>query len=121
MAITEMQVKSQVARPGPLETIPAGKPYLMRGAAWSCGSEIVSVEVTTDCGRTWGEARLGIETDRHAWRLWEFEWLVPNIPGRVTVQVRARDAKGRTQPEYRDRYRGGYMINEVLGIDVIVQ
>ena len=118
--ITEMQVKAQIARPGPLEMVPRGQSYLVRGAAWSCEAEIVRVEVSTDGGARWKEARMGDHHDRHAWRLWEYAWLTPTNPGKATLMVRAFDAKGRTQPAERDPDRGGYIINEVLGMDVVV-
>jgi hypothetical protein len=35
--------------------------------------------------------------------------------------VRAHDARGRTQPTERDADRGGYLINEVQGIDVLLR
>ena len=118
--ITEMQVKAQIARPGPLEKVPRGQSYLVRGAAWSGEAEIVKVEVSTDGGAGWNEARLGDHHDRHAWRLWEYIWLTPTNPGKATLMVRAFDAKGRTQPVERDPDRGGYIINEVLAVDVVV-
>lgn len=119
--ITEMQVKAQIARPGPAESIPAGKPYLIRGAAWSNGAEVVRVELSVDAGRSWHDTRLGEITARHAWRLWEYQWQVPGVAGKVTLMVRATDANRRTQPVERDADRGTYIINEVLGFDVFVQ
>ncbi len=119
--ITELQVKAQIARPGPLEAVPCGRPYLIRGAAWSCETEIVRVEVSTDGGKQWSDARLDNQTERYAWRLWEYAWAVPMSPGRVTLMVRAHDAKGRTQPNRRDPDRGTYLINEVTSFDVVVQ
>lgn len=118
--ITAMQVKAQIARPGPAERVPLGETYLVRGAAWSCAAEISRVEISLDGGRTWHETRLDQKTDRHAWRLWEFPWQ-PEQRGRATLMVRATDAQGRTQPTRRDADRGGYMINEVHGIDVVVE
>jgi DMSO/TMAO reductase YedYZ molybdopterin-dependent catalytic subunit len=119
--ITELQVKAQIARPGPLEAVPRGESYLVRGAAWSCEAEIVRVEVSTDGGAHWADALLSSQTDRHAWRLWEYNWATPKSGARATLMVRAHDAKGRTQPNQRDPDRGGYLINEVLGFDVVLQ
>lgn len=119
--ITELQVKAQIARPGPWEGVPRGASYLVRGAAWSGDAEILRVEVSTDGGKTWSDARLGGVMERHAWRLWEYDWKTPQQPGRATLMVRAHDSKGRTQPTRRDPDRGSYIINEVLGIDVTVQ
>jgi DMSO/TMAO reductase YedYZ molybdopterin-dependent catalytic subunit len=117
--ITELQVKAQIARPGPAERVPAGQSYLVRGAAWSSGAEITRVEVSTDGGKRWQTARLDDKTDRYAWRWWDFSWR-PEQPGRATLMARATDAEGRTQPSRRDADRGGYMVNEVLGLDVFV-
>lgn len=119
--ITELHVKAQIARPGPSEVVSRGQSYLVRGAAWSCESEIVLVEISTDGGTHWNPTTLGSHTERHAWRLWEYNWQVPSRAGPITLMVRATDAKGRTQPTERDRDRGGYLINEVLGTGVFVR
>lgn len=118
--ITEMQVKAQIARPGPAERVPFRQTYLVRGAAWSSEAEITRVEISTDLGKNWQQARLDEKTDLHAWRLWDFAWR-PEQRGPATLMVRATDAKGRTQPTNRDADRGGYMVNEVLGVDVSVE
>jgi len=117
--ITELQVKAQVARPSPAEWVPVGEVYLVRGAAWSGGADIMTVEISTDAGATWQPARLDEQRDHHAWRLWHFSWL-PEQSGPATLMVRATDSKGRTQPTGRNADRGGYMVNEVLGIHVTV-
>ena len=117
--ITELQVKAQIARPGPAERVPLGTPYVIRGAAWSSDAEIAQVEISTDGGSTWQPTRLDAKTERHAWRLWDFSWR-PEQRGRTTLMARATDAKNRTQPTRRDADRGGYMVNEVVGIDVVV-
>ncbi len=96
-----------------------GKPYLVTGAAWSGGTEISIVEVSTDGGATWQQARLEAKRAPHAWRWWAISWQ-PVRPGRATLMVRATDALGQTQPNHRDADRGGYIVNEVLGIDVTV-
>lgn len=118
--ITEIQVKAQIARPGPAERVPFRQTYLVRGAAWSSEAQITRVEISLDLGKHWQQARLDEKTDLHAWRLWDFAWR-PEQRGRATLMVRATDAKGRTQPTHRDADRGGYMVNEVLGVDVSVE
>lgn len=118
--ITELQVKAQIARPGPAERVPLGPPYIVRGAAWSGDAEISQVELSTDGGSTWQPTRLDAMTARHAWRLWDFAWR-PDRRGRTTLMARATDSKNRTQPTRRDTDRGGYLVNEVFGIDVLVE
>ena len=90
--ITEMRVKSQIARPGFAEAVPAGTPYCVQGAAWTTDGGIVKVEVSVDCGTTWNEARLLGEPLQHAWRLWEYEWAVPPMPGKAVLMARATGA-----------------------------
>lgn len=119
--ISEMQVKAQIARPQYAESVRAGQPYRVHGAAWTTGAVITKVEVSTDGGRTWNDARLLGEPLRHAWRLWEYEWAVPATPGKVVLMARATDSNGRTQPEEHDDDRGSYLIHHWLPIEVLIR
>ena len=58
LPITEMRVKAQIARPEFAEAVRAGQPYRVHGAAWTTEAEITRVEVSTDAGATWNDARL---------------------------------------------------------------
>jgi len=119
-AVTEMQVKAQIARPALSEPVPAGKPYRVFGAAWGGESEVAKVDVSTDGGKTWEPAKLLGESVPFAWRLWEYQWSVPKAPGRYKLMARGTDAKGQTQPEKHDKDRRTYMINFVMPVDVEV-
>lgn len=119
--ITEMQVKSAIARPGINEVIPAGTSYRVKGAAWTANAEIVQVELSTDGGRSWRTASLGKEKARNCWQLWECDWETPRAPGRSILLARATDSRGRTQPLERDLDRGTYEINHCLPIDVEIR
>lgn len=116
--ITEMQVKSAVARPVPFETVAAGMPYDVRGAAWSGEAAVERVEVSTDGGGTWQDARLLDEASRTSWRRWTVRWNVPKERGMAVVMARATDAKGRTQPLQHDPDRANYMISYIVPIEV---
>jgi len=118
--VTEIQVKSSIARPALSEGVPAGKPYRVFGAAWAGESEVAKVEVSTDEGKTWAVARLLGEAVPFVWRLWEFAWAVPKEPGRYALMVRATDGRGRTQPLKHDRDRRNYMINFIAPVEVEV-
>src|SRR5206468_7588954 len=107
--LTEMQIKSQIARPRAGEAIRAGSEVRVHGAAWTGESEVTRVEVSADAGRTWAEARLQGQSRRYAWRLWDYTWRAPAAAGRVTLMARATDARGRTQPTTRDPDRRNYM------------
>lgn len=117
--VTEMQVKSAIARPAFHEQVAAGKPYRIFGAAWAGESQVAKVEVSTDGGITWQPARLLDDEVPFTWRLWEFEWQVPKQSRRFTVMARATDKRGRTQPEKHNPDRRTYAVNFTAPIEVI--
>src|ERR1700746_3297037 len=111
--LTEMQVKAEIARPAEGETVPANRSVPVHGAAWACDAEITKVELSTDGGVTWKDAKLLGESKPNAWRLWQFNWQTPLSPGTQTLIARATDSRGLTQPLHRDPDRGTYMINNL--------
>ncbi len=119
--LTEMQVKAQIARPRAMEAVRAGAAYRVHGAAWTGDSDVTRVEVSTDGGTAWSPARLLGRPVRHAWRLWEYTWRVPERAGRARLLARATDARGRTQPMRRDPDRRNYAISHVLPVEVDVR
>jgi DMSO/TMAO reductase YedYZ molybdopterin-dependent catalytic subunit len=119
--VAELQVKAEIVKPARGETVPANSTVRIHGAAWSSGSEIARVEVSTDGGTTWREATLLAESKRNAWRFWEFNWKTPSAGGKQTIVARATDSLGQTQPAHRDPDRGTYMINHLLPIEVEVR
>ena len=119
--LTEMQVKAQIAKPAQDDTVPPSSTVRVHGAAWTSDGEITKVELSTDGGATWLEAKLLGESQPNAWRLWEFHWQTPAAPGKQILVARATDSLGRTQPTERDRDRGTYMINHLLPITVEVK
>ena len=119
--LTEMQVKAQIAKPAEGDIVPANSKVRVHGAAWTSNGEIMKVELSTDGGATWTEAKLLDKATPNAWRFWEFIWQTPAAVGTQTLMARATDSIGRTQPMERDRDRGTYMINHLLPIDVEVR
>jgi DMSO/TMAO reductase YedYZ molybdopterin-dependent catalytic subunit len=67
------------------------------GVAWAPHRGIEKVEVSTDNGETWNEARLASQLDPDTWRQYLYEWDAK--PGQYTLQVRATDGTGQTQPQ----------------------
>jgi DMSO/TMAO reductase YedYZ molybdopterin-dependent catalytic subunit len=119
--LSEMQVKAEIARPAEDETVPANASVRVHGAAWTCDAEITKVELSTDDGETWNNAKLLGDSNLNAWRLWEFNWQTPSQPGKQTLIARATDSLNRTQPVLHDPDRGTYMINHLLPIEVEVK
>jgi DMSO/TMAO reductase YedYZ molybdopterin-dependent catalytic subunit len=121
--ITKLQVKAEIARPAAGEEINPNGEYRIHGAAWSGESEIVKVEVSTDGGMRWSEARLkdGQSSSPYIWRLWEYQWRTPEKAGPARIMARATDSSGRTQPLERDLNRRNYMVSHVLPVDVTIR
>ena len=119
--LSEIAIKAEIARPAQGEIISANSKVRIHGAAWTSDDEITKVEVSTDGGSVWSEAKLIGAAKRNAWRLWEFNWKTPSKPGKQKLIARATDSRGRTQPVERDPDRGTYMINHLLPITVEVR
>ena len=121
VALSEMQTKAEIARPSEGEIVPANSNVRLHGSAWTGSGEITKVEISSDDGATWNEAKLLGESKPNSWRLWEFDWKTPNRPGKATLIARATDSNGSTQPPERDPDRGTYMINHLLPITVEIR
>jgi len=119
--LSEMQTKAEIARPAEGEIVLANSNVRVHGAAWTTNGEIIKVELSTDGGSTWNDAKLLGEAKPNAWRLWEFNWKTPAAAGKQTLISRATDSRGQTQPAERDPDRGTYMINHLLPTEVEVR
>lgn len=118
--LAENAVKAQIISPTRGEVVPAGRPVVVRGAAWAGEATVMQVEVSADGGATWANARLVDEPVRHAWRRWEWTWRVPAAAGGRSLMARATDDRGRTQPMTRDLDLRTYMIHHVVPVAVEV-
>jgi DMSO/TMAO reductase YedYZ molybdopterin-dependent catalytic subunit len=94
-------------------------PVVLMGRAWAGRLEVSKVEVSTDGGSTWSEARLEETTSPFAWRGWSYEWRAS--PGRRVLCVRATDGKGTTQPVDQSWNFHGMGNNMVQRVDVVVE
>lgn len=119
--VTEIGVKSQIARPMLREVVAAGSTYRVFGAAWAGAAEVQKVEISTDGGRSWSPARLDDKSVPFAWRFFEFDWRITSQPGRATLMARATDSHGAVQPTERDEDRRDAVINHVQPLEVFVQ
>ncbi len=118
--LTEMEVKASIARPIVGEELVARKELRIHGAAWTGESEVAKVEISTDGGKSWAEAKLLGKPVPFCWRLWEYAW-TPGAAGKYTLMARGTDKRGRTQPLERDPDRRNYAINHVIPVEVNVR
>jgi DMSO/TMAO reductase YedYZ molybdopterin-dependent catalytic subunit len=93
--------------------LPANQPYLLTGRSWSGNGPIAYTQVSTDGGNTWHYAiprDTGLPT---AWQLWEYPWHTPS-PGSYTLQAKATDITGATQPVTVTYNTGGYLFGGIV-------
>ncbi len=117
--ITKINVRSLIVRPEPDETVSPGRAYELEGIAFDGGAGIKRVEVSTDGGATWSDARLGADLGRYSWRRWRATWTPPG-PGTHAILARATSTAGEEQRATPQWNRAGYMRNVFERVDVRV-
>ncbi|MQA09882.1 MAG: molybdopterin-dependent oxidoreductase [Pseudonocardiaceae bacterium] len=100
--------RRRVVRPGPVP---------LSGRAWSGHAPITRVEVSTDNGASWTDAKLDPDQGHNwAWRRWSTTWQAE--PGEHVLAARATDAEGNTQPVDQPWNRGGFANNLIHQVPV---
>jgi len=121
-SVTRIAVKSLIFTPAEGAALAAGEEHVIRGAAWSGGQDIASVEVSTDGGASWRFADLLPRSEHgsvYAWRQWELAWR-PDEPGSHVLMARATDTSGAAQPFAYDLDLNGFAVNHVQPVSVEV-
>ena len=93
--LTTQKVKSAFELPWDGQ-VAAGR-RLLRGRSWSGEGRIAKVDVSLDGGKAWQPARLREPNIERAWVRWDVDW--ETRPGRYSLQARAADDHGNTQPD----------------------
>jgi sulfite dehydrogenase len=117
--INRFNVRSIIVRPEPEEILHPGMPTEMEGIAFDSGEGIRRVEVSTDGGTTWTDARLDPELGKYSWRRWRASW-TPRNRGPYRLMARATNAAGETQSKEQWN-RSGFMWNVISQVDVKVE
>src|SRR6201993_3641304 len=107
--INRFNVRSMFVRPEPDETLHPGMPAEMEGVSFDSGHGITRVEVSTDGGGPWTDARLDSELGKYSWRRWRAAW-TPGNRGQYRLMARATNARGETQSQGQWN-RSGFMWN----------
>jgi DMSO/TMAO reductase YedYZ molybdopterin-dependent catalytic subunit len=92
-----IKTESRIDVPKPLAQVTAGR-VPVAGVAWAPHRGITAVEVNVDNG-PWQRARLAAADGIDTWRQWVWTW--DARPGLHTLQARATDGTGATQPSRR--------------------
>jgi DMSO/TMAO reductase YedYZ molybdopterin-dependent catalytic subunit len=122
--LASMPVKSSIARPISGEVLPRETDVTIFGAAWSGGSEIDQVDVSTDGGATWALAQFldpGQPNHPGVWRRWQFSWRTPSSSGDYVLMSRATDIAGNIQASAHNQRYGSYVIDHIVPITVTIR
>ena len=114
--INRFNVRSILVRPEPGEMVHFGLPNEMEGVSFDAGHGITKVEVSTDGGVTWADARLDPELGKYSWRRWRASW-TPKRRGQYRLMARATNSAGETQSTAQWN-RSGFMWNVIEPLDV---
>lgn len=93
------------------DKVASAQETMLRGIAFDGGSGIARVEVSTDGGASWTDARLGEDLGRYSFRQWTLP--VTLAAGQHVLKVRATSNAGETQPTELRWNPPGYMRNVI--------
>lgn len=118
--VETLRVKSLITRP--LEgAVVAPGPGQVRGFAWAGPAGVKSVEVSSDGGRSWHEARLTGEAQPGAWRSFEAQVTAVRTSQVLSLLARATDGSGDVQPTAARANGGGYGNNSIHQVTLRVR
>jgi sulfite oxidase len=110
--VNVMRVKSLITTPADGDQVALGKTARISGVAWTGTGTIARVEVTSDDGKTWEQARFTTDAKPGAWRLWDADTPIRSA-GEMRVRARATDSEGHTQPDRAAPNPAGYGNNSI--------
>lgn len=117
--LARIAVRSLITTPVDGDVLPRGH-HVLRGLAWSGAAPVRLVEVSVDGGATWEPATWTSEPARYAWRAWEHIWQAVGL-GELTLQSRATDEAGNSQPSEPVWNRLGYANNARQAVHVLIR
>jgi hypothetical protein len=98
--------RSRFDAPDFTRPFPVGETVALSGTAYAGDRGVEGVEVSTDGGGSWQEARLTYRGNRLSWSLWGYDW-TPEEPGEYALIVRATDGEGELQTSEFRQARSG--------------
>ena len=120
MPVTNINVNSTIQKPLDMDSLNTGK-HLIRGIAWTGKGYITKVEVSTDNGQTWSNAKIeNRNTGGYDWVSWSYEWSIAD-KGEYTILSRATDSNNRIQPITPFWNKKGYGYNAIDKIKVKIE
>jgi DMSO/TMAO reductase YedYZ molybdopterin-dependent catalytic subunit len=114
--ITEIVVNSLITSHREGDKVKPGK-ITISGMAWDGGYGIRRVEVSSDGGKTWADAKLGQDLGPFAFRPWSFE--ITAKKGKNSVMINATNAIGQTQTSALIFNPAGYHNNVMQNLTLV--
>ena len=114
--ITEIVVNSLITSHRDGDKVKAGK-ITVSGMAWDGGYGIRRVEVSTDGGKNWADAKLGQDLGPYAFRPWSIDLTAKR--GKNSVVVNATNVIGQTQTDMLIFNPAGYHNNVMQNITLV--
>jgi len=115
--INRLNLRSFFVLPEPDGRIPVGRPCPLEGIAFDGGNGIKQVQVSSDGGARWDQARLDPDLGPYSFRRWRATW-TPHARGGHRLMVRAASNAGEEMPASPRWNRSGYMRNVIDEIRV---
>jgi DMSO/TMAO reductase YedYZ molybdopterin-dependent catalytic subunit len=117
--ITEILVNSLITNLTDGQNFSSDQRVKVRGIAWDGGFGIRTVEVSTDEGKTWYEARLEKDPGRFSWRQWSYTFK-PGGKGTHRIMAKAANRMGQTQVSELILNPAGYHHNVIHKVAITV-
>ena len=109
--ISRFDVRSFITSVREGASVPADRPFTLRGIAFDGGYGIRDVTISADGGKTWTSAALGRDLGKYSFREWTMTATLP--AGTHERRVRAVNSIGQSQPPEPLWNPAGYMRNVV--------
>ena len=107
LPISRLPVRSFITSVQHGDVLPLGKNVELKGIAFDGGTGVNKVEISSDGGQRWREAKLGQDLGRFSFREWTLA-ITFSSKGATQLMVRASNSAGETQPLQADWNPGGY-------------
>ncbi|WP_053361726.1 sulfite oxidase [Bacillus sp. FJAT-27251] len=118
--VTILNVNSTIQQPLDYSILDTGT-YKIEGIAWTGEENITSIQLSFDNGETWVKANADQSGNHpYSWVNWSYDWKADK-KGEYTIQSKATDSAGRTQPLKAYWNRKGYGYNAVSKIHVKIE
>ncbi|NNM75877.1 molybdopterin-dependent oxidoreductase [Sphingomonas sp. ID1715] len=116
--ISAMPPRSWITSHADGTKVAAGRPLDLRGIALGGDQGVAKVEVSTDAGASWRDARLGADEGRYSFRRFDLQLPSP-AAGPITILTRCTNSAGVAQPMTPNWNHSGYLRNVVEATQLV--